>query len=113
MVRSEFSPAVRQQAKHRAKYRCERCGAKADLELHHIGARMDRSAFNCQVLCRRRWLKTEDAVSTPDQRAADRKLGGNMQRKRVPVAIWVTLWAIIVIAALAVIISVVAWFVIP
>ena len=35
-----------------------------------------------------------------------------MQRKRVPLAIWVTLWAIIVIAALAVIISVVAWFVI-
>ena len=36
-----------------------------------------------------------------------------MQRKRVLFAIWVTLWAIIVIAALAVIISVVAWFVIP
>jgi hypothetical protein len=36
-----------------------------------------------------------------------------MQRKRVPLAICVTLWAIIVIAALAAIISVVAWFVIP
>ena len=37
----------------------------------------------------------------------------NMQRKRVPFAIWVTLWAIIVIAALALIITVVAWFTIP
>ena len=38
----------------------------------------------------------------------------NMQRKRrVPFAIWVTLWAIIVIAALALIITVVAWFAIP
>ena len=38
----------------------------------------------------------------------------NMQRnRRVPFAIWVTLWAIIVIAALALIITVVAWFAIP
>jgi hypothetical protein len=37
-----------------------------------------------------------------------------MQRnQRVPFAIWVTLWAIIVIAALALIITVVAWFAIP
>ena len=36
-----------------------------------------------------------------------------MQRKRVPFAIWVALWAIIVIAALALIITVVAWFAIP
>jgi hypothetical protein len=37
-----------------------------------------------------------------------------MQRKRrVPFAIWVTLWAIIMIAALALIITVVAWFAIP
>ena len=36
-----------------------------------------------------------------------------MQRKRVPFAIWVTLWAIIVIAALALIITVVVWFAIP
>ncbi len=37
-----------------------------------------------------------------------------MQRKRrVPFAIRVTLWAIIVIAALALIITVVAWFAIP
>jgi hypothetical protein len=37
-----------------------------------------------------------------------------MQRnRRVPLAIWVTLWAIIVIAALALIITVVAWFAIP
>ena len=34
-----------------------------------------------------------------------------MQRtRRVPFAIWVTLWAIIVIVALALIITVVAWF---
>ena len=44
MRRSEFSPAVRLQAKHRAKYRCETCGSKTDLELHHIGGTMDRSA---------------------------------------------------------------------
>ena len=31
----------------------------------------------------------------------------------LPFAIWVTLWAIIVIAALALIITVVAWFAIP
>jgi hypothetical protein len=37
-----------------------------------------------------------------------------MQRnRRVPFTIWVTLWAIIVIAALALIITVVAWFAIP
>jgi hypothetical protein len=37
-----------------------------------------------------------------------------MQRnRRVPFAIWVMLWAIIVIAALALIITVVAWFAIP
>jgi hypothetical protein len=37
-----------------------------------------------------------------------------MQRnQRVPFAIWVALWAIIVIAALALIITVVAWFAIP
>ena len=34
-------------------------------------------------------------------------------KQRVPFAIWVTLWAIIVLAALALIISVVAWFAIP
>jgi uncharacterized membrane protein len=37
-----------------------------------------------------------------------------MQRnRRVPFAIWVRRWAIIVIAALALIITVVAWFAIP
>jgi hypothetical protein len=36
-----------------------------------------------------------------------------MQRKRVPIAIWVTLWATIAIAALALIITVVARFAIP
>jgi hypothetical protein len=37
-----------------------------------------------------------------------------MQRnRRVPFAIWITLWAIIVIAALALIITVIARFAIP
>ena len=40
-------------------------------------------------------------------------LAEHMQRKRVPFAIWVTLWAIIVVAALALIITLVAWFTIP
>jgi len=35
------------------------------------------------------------------------------RNRRVPFAIWVMLWAIIVIAALALIITVVAWFAIP
>jgi hypothetical protein len=33
--------------------------------------------------------------------------------RRVPFAIWITLWAIIVLAALALIITIVAWFAIP
>jgi len=38
----------------------------------------------------------------------------NMPRnRRVSFAIWVTLWAIIVLTALALIITVVAWFTIP
>jgi cell division septal protein FtsQ len=37
----------------------------------------------------------------------------NIQRKRMPFAIWVTRGAIIVIAALALIMAVVAWFAIP
>jgi hypothetical protein len=42
------------------------------------------------------------------------RAGLNMPRnRRVPFAIWVTLWAIIVVAALALIITVVAWFAIP
>jgi hypothetical protein len=36
-----------------------------------------------------------------------------MQQKRVPFAIWVTLWATIVVVALALIITVVAWFAMP
>jgi hypothetical protein len=36
-----------------------------------------------------------------------------MQRKRVPLAIWVTLWTIIGVAALALIITVITRFAIP
>ena len=39
-----------------------------------------------------------------------RRKARRMQRKRVPIAIWVTLWATIAIAALALIITVVARF---
>jgi 5-methylcytosine-specific restriction endonuclease McrA len=49
--RHEFSPVVRRIAMARARYRCERCGDTEQLEVHHIGNRQDRSAFNAQVLC--------------------------------------------------------------
>ena len=53
-----------------------------------------------------RWIKF-NCLSLP-------RAGLNMQRnRRVPFAIWVTLWAIIVLAALALIITIVAWFAIP
>jgi hypothetical protein len=48
--RREFSPAVRQAALLRAHYRCEKCGAREQLEFHHR-YRMDRSLFACVVLC--------------------------------------------------------------
>ena len=51
MMRREFSVAVRRKAFERAGYRCERCGARYPLELHHIGGHVDRSLFNAQVLC--------------------------------------------------------------
>ncbi len=50
-TRREFSQAVRASALIRCKYRCETCGRKSDLELHHRGHRGDNSLFNCQVLC--------------------------------------------------------------
>jgi hypothetical protein len=50
-MRREFSSTVRREALHRAKDRCEVCGARANLELHHIGDRTDRSLFNVHVLC--------------------------------------------------------------
>jgi hypothetical protein len=49
--RREFSLAVRQTALERAGFRCQQCGERERLELHHVGHRSDRSAFNCQVLC--------------------------------------------------------------
>jgi 5-methylcytosine-specific restriction endonuclease McrA len=51
MIRREFDSAVRLEALLRAKFRCEACGDKLTLELHHRGYRADRSLFNCQVLC--------------------------------------------------------------
>jgi 5-methylcytosine-specific restriction endonuclease McrA len=49
--RPEFTQAVRDAALRRARYRCESCGRKGDLELHHVGNRADRSGFNAEVLC--------------------------------------------------------------
>jgi hypothetical protein len=51
MSRREFSPDVRHAAFVRAGFRCEKCESKERLELHHIGNRQDRSAFNAMVLC--------------------------------------------------------------
>jgi 5-methylcytosine-specific restriction endonuclease McrA len=50
-MRREFSPAVRQAALLRAKFRCERCENKHELQLHHMGDPADTSLFNAQVLC--------------------------------------------------------------
>jgi hypothetical protein len=50
-VRREFSSAVRNNALLRAKDRCETCGSRQQLELHHVGHRRDASLFNCLVLC--------------------------------------------------------------
>jgi 5-methylcytosine-specific restriction endonuclease McrA len=50
-MRREFSPSVRGLAFLRAKHRCERCGSKEYLQLHHIGHPSDNSLFNAQVLC--------------------------------------------------------------
>jgi len=50
-TRREFSSDVRHAALVRAAYRCEKCESKGPLELHHIGNRQDRSAFNAMVLC--------------------------------------------------------------
>jgi 5-methylcytosine-specific restriction endonuclease McrA len=50
-ARRNFAPAVRTAALLHATYRCERCGSKSNLELHHRGNRADSSTFNCQVLC--------------------------------------------------------------
>jgi hypothetical protein len=53
VVRREFSSDVRHAALVRAGYRCEKCGSRGPFELHHIGNRQDRSAFNAMVLCAR------------------------------------------------------------
>jgi hypothetical protein len=49
-VRREFSSVVRSNALLRAKDRCEACGWRQQLELHHVGHRGDASLFNCLVL---------------------------------------------------------------
>jgi 5-methylcytosine-specific restriction endonuclease McrA len=49
--RRDFAPNVRAAALLRAKYRCEQCGARERLELHHRGHPKDTSLFNCIVLC--------------------------------------------------------------
>jgi hypothetical protein len=51
VTRREFRPAVRQAALARTYYRCEQCGSRERLELHHVGNRQDRSGFNAMVLC--------------------------------------------------------------
>jgi 5-methylcytosine-specific restriction endonuclease McrA len=50
-VRREFSRTVRDRVLIHCAYRCEVCGSKSDLELHHRGHRADNSGFNAQVLC--------------------------------------------------------------
>jgi hypothetical protein len=50
-VRREFSSVVRSNSLLRAKDRCEACGSRQQLELHHVGNRRDASLFNCLVLC--------------------------------------------------------------
>src|SRR6516164_4872788 len=62
-MRREFRPAVRQAALVRAGYRCELCGSRERLELHHIGNRQDRSAFNAMVLCVRCHAKLHAVAS--------------------------------------------------
>jgi 5-methylcytosine-specific restriction endonuclease McrA len=69
-VRREFRPAVRRAALERAGYRCEQCGARGELELHHIGFRSDHSAFNCRVLCagchrRHHWERAQKLGKAP------------------------------------------------
>ena len=62
-MRSGFRPAVRRAALARAYYRCEQCGSRERLELHHIGNRQDRSAFNAMVLCVRCHAKASAVAS--------------------------------------------------
>ena len=67
-MRREFSPYVRKLAFIQAKFRCEHCDGKNELQLHHMGDPADNSLFNAQVLCntchgkvhqrRKRWMAT-------------------------------------------------------
>jgi hypothetical protein len=51
MRRREFSPNVRSAALLRAQLRCEQCGSKCELQLHHRGHPQDNSLWNCIVWC--------------------------------------------------------------
>src|SRR5258706_5397461 len=51
-MRREFNSQVRSMALIRAKYRCQRCGNRERLEIHHVGCSVDISLFNAEVLCR-------------------------------------------------------------
>jgi hypothetical protein len=68
-ARREFADNVRKAALIRATYRCERCGRRGFLELHHCGNRADNSLFNCEVLCL-------DCHSREHQRRAARQCVG-------------------------------------
>lgn len=58
----EFSRQTKREAKLRAGFKCEQCGAKGDLEAHHVIAvwtatelglwrEVVKSINNCEVLC--------------------------------------------------------------
>jgi hypothetical protein len=68
-VRREFGPAVRSEALLRCKHRCESCGSRHDLQLHHVGYRADCSLFNCAVLCAA--CHTEEHQRRKERRVAD------------------------------------------
>jgi 5-methylcytosine-specific restriction endonuclease McrA len=50
-TRREFNKHTRRLALIRACYRCESCGSKENLQVHHIGDNSDRSLFNAMILC--------------------------------------------------------------
>ena len=86
-MRCEFRPAVRRAALARAGYRCEQCGSREQLELHHIGNRQDRSAFNVMVLCVRCHAKLHvdrgviASVVSHHLRGQDRRVDGRARTR--------------------------------
>jgi hypothetical protein len=71
LTRREFKPAVRHAALVRAGFRCEKCGSRERLELHHIGNRQDRSGFNAMVLCVLRIQGNKNRSSFPVKTTGD------------------------------------------